>query len=288
MADLAAPAAFVAEPLVDPLVPVPHRVRSRRRETADTVTLALEPLGEALAPCQPGQFNMLSAFGVGEVPISMSGNPDDGGPLLHTVRAVGAVTRALCRARKGDVIGVRGPYGTTWDVAGAVGRDVVVVAGGIGLAPLRGTVRQLLARRAHYGEVAVLVGARTPDALLYPRELQSWRSRFDVQVDVSVDLAAAPWQGHVGVVTKLIPWVRFDPSHTTAFLCGPEIMMRYAAAALVERGVAAADVRLSAERNMKCGVAVCGHCQLGPLLLCRDGPVLTYDRLGPLLEVREL
>lgn len=280
-----AAAAIAAPP--DPLRPVAHRVRSRREETADTVTLTLEPVVEALPPCRPGQFNMLLAFGVGEVPISASEPPQDH-QLVHTVRGVGAVTRALCGARPGDVVGVRGPFGTGWDVASAAGRDVVVIAGGIGLAPLRGAVAELLSRRERFGEVAVLVGARSPEVIPFAEDLDSWRSLPDVQVDVTVDTAMASWSGHVGLVTKLIRSARFDSLRTTAFLCGPEVMMRHAARALTDRGVALGDIRLSVERNMECGVGLCGHCQLGPLLLCRDGPVLTYDRLGPLMAVRGL
>src|SRR5262245_47068335 len=156
-----------------PMVPSRYRVRQRRRELADTVTLALEPLDGPAPRYEPGQFNMLCAFGVGEVPVSVSGDPETGGPLLHTVRAAGAVTRALCAARPGDVLGVRGPFGTAWDLESAVGRDVVVIAGGIGLAPLRPAVYRLLAERERYGRVAVLVGARSPDTLLYARELRA-------------------------------------------------------------------------------------------------------------------
>lgn len=271
-----------------PMVPSRYRVRRRRRELADTVTLALEPLDGPALRYQPGQFNMLYAFGVGEVPISISGDPGTGGPLLHTIRAAGAVSRALCAARPGDVLGVRGPFGTAWELERAAGRDVVVVAGGIGLAPLRPAVYRLLAERERYARITVLVGARSPDTLLYRRELSAWRGRFDIGVEVTVDHAERGWRGHVGVVTELLAGMPLAPARTVGLLCGPEVMLRLAARALVDRGVPGSALRVSLERNMKCAVGHCGHCQLGPVLVCRDGAVLDYQRVAPLLAQREV
>jgi NAD(P)H-flavin reductase len=266
--------------------PAPFRVAARRRETHDTWTLRLVPVsGEGIA-VRPGQFTMLYAFGVGEVPISVSGDIE--GPLVHTVRAVGAVTTAVCAARKGTPLGVRGPFGNTWPLDEAAGGDLVIVAGGIGLAPLRPVLYEVQRRREEYGEVALLYGSRTPRDLLYVRELERWRSRFDVQVDVTVDSPAQGWRGKVGVVPKLVAGARFDAEQAVALVCGPEIMMRFAAAALLERGVPAERIYVSMERNMRCGVGHCGHCQLGPTLICRDGPVYRWDQVASLLEVREL
>ena len=270
-----------------PMVPEPYRVRSRVQETADTWTLVLDPLGAAVAPA-PGQFDMLWAFGVGEVPISTSGLAGDGGALTHTVRAVGAVTRALCAAGPGAVLGVRGPFGTAWPVEAAAGGDLVIVAGGIGLAPLRPAVYHALAHRGDYGAVCLLVGARTPADLLYRDELEGWRARFDVDVDVTVDAAEADWYGRVGLVTKLIPAAPFEAADATAFVVGPEVMMRFTVAALLQRGVPKERVFVSLERNMRCGIGHCGHCQLGPKLICRDGPVFRYPEVERLMEVREL
>jgi anaerobic sulfite reductase subunit B len=266
--------------------PAPFRVTRRRRDTRDTWSLELEPVaGADLAP-KPGQFTMLYAFGIGEVPISVSG--DVTGPLVHTVRAVGAVTQEICASRPGAVLGVRGPYGNAWPVEEAGGADVVVVAGGIGLAPLRPALYHVLGRRAEYGEVALLYGSRTPGDLLYPRELERWRGRFDLQVDVTVDSAEGGWHGTVGVVPKLVARARFDPTSTVALVCGPEIMMYFAVRALLERDVPPERIYLSMERNMRCGLGHCGHCQLGATLICRDGPIYRYDELEPLLAVREL
>jgi NAD(P)H-flavin reductase len=269
------------------MAPVPFRVTRRRRELRDTWTLELEPVGGDRLVVAPGQFTMLYAFGIGEVPISVSSVAADG-PLVHTVRAVGAVTQAICASRPGAVLGVRGPFGNTWPVDEAATSDVVIVAGGVGLAPLRPAVHEVLRRRGEFGEVALLYGSRTPADLLYPEELQRLRGRFDLQVDVTVDSAEGGWQGKVGVVPKLIAGARFDPAATVAFVCGPEIMMHYSARALIERGVAPDRIYLSMERNMRCGLGHCGHCQLGPTLICRDGPVYRYDELEQLMAVREL
>ncbi len=269
-------------------LPVLYRVAGRRRETQDTWTLRIEPAGsDTLAPFAPGQFAMLYAFGAGEAPISVSAVHDDG-VLEHTVRAVGAVTSALCAARRGDVLGVRGPFGTTWPLARARGRDVIVLAGGIGLAPLRPVVRALLADREAYGRVSVLYGGRSPADLLFEAELAAWAARADVAVELSVDTADAAWRGRVGVVTGAIGAVGIDPGRSVAMLCGPEVMMRFGAAALREHGMAAEAIWLSLERGMTCGTGHCGHCQLGPLLICRDGPVVGLETAEPLVRVSEL
>jgi anaerobic sulfite reductase subunit B len=280
--------ATVAEPFLETgaMVPRPFRVVRRRRETSDTWTLELEPVGGEPLDVRPGQFTMLYAFGIGEVPISVSG--EAGGPLIHTVRDVGAVTKAICASRPGTVLGVRGPFGNAWPVDAAAGSDVVIVAGGIGLAPLRPAVYHVLSHRSDYGEVALLYGSRTPADLLYRRELERWRGRFDLQVDVTVDRGTGGWRGEVGVVPKLIGGARFDPDAAMAMVVGPEIMMRFAAEALLERGISADGIYLSMERDMQCGLGHCGHCQLGPTLICRDGPVYRWDEIAPFMEIREL
>ncbi len=266
------------------MTPSRYRVRSCTRETADTVTLVLAPVDEPLATPRPGQFTMVCAFGVGEVPVSVSGVSEDGG-IAQTIRAVGAVSAALSTVDEGRTVGLRGPFGTDWGIP--AGGDLVVVAGGIGLAPLRPVVRHALAHRGSYGRVSVLVGARTPEDLLYPKECATWRDA-GLDVHVTVDRADDGWTGNVGVVTTLFGRLDLRPDRTTAFVCGPEVMMRFAARDLLDRGLPGAAVHVSLERNMRCGVGLCGHCQLGPLLLCRDGPVVGYDRAATLLDVKEL
>ena len=280
---------MLADPVaVGPMVPRRYRVRGSTPETADTVTIELEPLDDALSDPAPGQFHMLWAFGVGEVPVSVSGDRVSDGVLRHTIRSVGAVTAALCDSAPGDVIGLRGPFGSTWGIEEAAGRDVVVLAGGIGLAPLRTAVVRVLGERERYGRVVVLVGGRSPADLVFTRDLERWRARFDAHVQLTVDHADPGWRGDVGVVTRLIPRATFDAANTVALVCGPEVMMRFAAEALVDAGVAPARIQVAMERNMKCAIGHCGHCQLGPLFICKDGSVLAYERLAPLLGVREL
>jgi len=282
---------LVAPVAASAAIPHPYRVVARRVDTYDTVTLELAHDIGPLPAFAAGQFAMLTAYGIGEVPISVSGVVDTGDGrarrLVHTLRAVGAVTNALHATQPGGVVGVRGPYGTPWDERSAAGRDVVVVAGGIGLAPLRPVIRAVAAERARYGRLAVLVGARTPADLLFAEEL----SRFggnDVEVRVTVDRPDDGWTGHVGVVTTLLAGARVDPANSVAFVCGPDVMMRFTAQALVAQGIPAERVRVSLERNMRCGVGWCGHCQLGPVLICRDGPVVDWARAEPLMNVREL
>lgn len=276
---------------VDPMLPRLYTVRDVHQDTRDTFTFSLSPHTTADAqgaPNGPGQFNMLYVFGVGEVPISMSGDPNDVDVLVHTTREVGTVTRAMGGLRAGATVGVRGPFGTAWPLPEAEGCDVVLVAGGIGLAPLRPVIYRLLAERDRYQRVSILIGARTPEDLLYADELRAWRARLDVDVYVTVDRATGDWRGNVGLVTALIPRSPFDPRNAVAMVCGPEPMMTAAATALVRRNVPRERLWLSMERNMKCAIGHCGHCQLGPLFVCRDGPVFRLDRIAPLLDVEEV
>ncbi len=273
----------------DPMVPSPYRVQRVRQDTYDTFTLELQSTNGAERFCfSAGQFNMLYVFGVGEVPISISGDPAIPVTLVHTTRAVGTVTKAMRQLKRDDMLGVRGPFGTHWPVDEAIGNDAVIVAGGIGLAPLRPALYALLANREKFGKVVLLYGTRTPSDILFRRELESWRSRLDLEVYVTVDRATGNWRGNVGVVTTLIPKAPFDPRNAVALVCGPEIMMRFTILELQKRGVAAKNIFLSMERNMKCAVGFCGHCQFGPTFICKDGPVFRYDRIKDLFTKREI
>ena len=271
---------------VEPMVPMRYRVAAARRETADTMTLDLDPVDSPIDPPQPGQFTMLYAFGAGEIPISVSGCPEDEGHLRHTIRGVGAVSRTIIDLPVGSMLGVRGPHGIGWAVELASGQDVIVVAGGIGLAPLRPVIRHIVEHREDYGDVAVLIGARRPDDVLYRDELDDWQNRGGLQLHVTVDMAEPGWDGSVGLVTQLIPRALVEPERTTAFVCGPEVMLRLVAQSLVGTGVAAARILVSLERNMQCAIGHCGHCQLGPLFVCTDGPVVSWSVAAPLLKVR--
>ena len=272
----------------DPFIPQLYRVRRAQRELADTVTLELAPQDGARPAFQPGQFNMLYAFGIGEVAISLSGDSNDPRTFVHTVRDVGAVSGAIARLTAGATVGLRGPFGRGWPLAQAEGADVVIVAGGLGLAPLRPAIYQVLSNRRRFGRVVILIGSRNPADILYRHELEQWRQRLDVDIGVTVDHADPEWRGNVGVVPALIPRAPFDPHGAVALVCGPEIMMRFSANALRDAGVAADRIYLSMERNMKCAIGLCGHCQFGPDFICKDGPVMRYDRVAPILAVREI
>jgi len=272
----------------DPVVPQIYRVGSARRELADTVTLEIAPLAGRRPAYGPGQFNMLYVFGVGEIAVSLSGDCTDESRFVHTVRDVGAVSKAIARLEAGATVGLRGPFGIGWPVVAAEGSDVVVVAGGLGLAPLRPAIYHILANRARYGRVTILFGSRNPDDMLFRKELEAWRRNLDISVEVTVDHAHADWRGHVGVVPALVPRAAFDPESTVAFVCGPEVMMRYTASALGEAGVTADRIYLSMERNMKCAIGLCGHCQFGPTFVCKDGPVMPFSRIADIFAMREI
>ncbi len=275
-------------PAADSVLMRTYTIRKSSKETYDTFSLELEPCNGDGYVFFPGQFNMLYVFGIGEVPISISGDPEEKGKLVHTIRAVGSVTSAMKDLKVGQVLGIRGPYGSHWPIGDAVGNDIVIVAGGIGLPPLRPVIYHLLSHREDYGKIVLLYGARTPEEIVYRRFLEKLRSRFDVEVGITVDRATGGWRGNVGVVTTLIGRAQFDSHHCTVFVCGPEIMMRFTILELQKRGVGNNDIYISMERNMKCGIGLCGHCQLGPSFICKDGPVYNYGQIKDLLMKREM
>jgi NAD(P)H-flavin reductase len=273
----------------DPMLPQPYSVRAVAKETPDTFTLRLEPEDAAHeAAFQPGQFSMLWAFGVGELPISISGDPGMNDSLVYTVRSVGQATHSLVNQQVGNSVGVRGPFGTGWPADAARGRDVIIVAGGIGLAPLRPLIYHILRNRKEYGRMVVLYGTRSPRDLLYRKELAAWARNRETQVLVTVDYGGLGWHGHVGVVTTLFKYARLQPATSIAMVCGPEIMMRFVTRELENQGLSRDSIYLSMERNMKCAVGFCGHCQYGPHFICKDGPVFRYEQIRNLLEKYEL
>lgn len=278
---------------VGPMTPVPFAVRRVDVETSDVFTVTLTPPSSAGFRFAPGQFNMLYLFGIGEVAISISGDSEVTTELVHTIRAVGHVTHALQsslqRPKSGlSSIGVRGPYGHGWPLEAARGRHLLLVAGGLGLAPLRPAVYHAIKHRSEFQGVTLVIGARSPQDLAFQQEVLGWASRADIEVLLTVDRATPAWKGHVGVVPALIARGHFDPERTTAFICGPEVMMRYCQRELARLGVLDQQIYVSLERNMKCAVGFCGHCQLGPHFLCKDGPVLRYDTVSRFFSTREM
>jgi len=272
-----------------PMVPAIFKIDGKIQETHDTWTLILNNESpDKITQYHPGQFNMLYAYGVGEVPISISGNCNQQTSLIHTIRDVGKVSHALCGLSVGDQLGVRGPFGTKWPLDKIKGKDVVIVGGGIGLAPLRPAIFHILDNRDDYNRVSIAYGARAPEEMLYPNQIMDWRSHLDMQVRVSVDSASPKWHGQVGVVTTLIPRLNFNPEKSVALVCGPEIMIRFAVRELIVRGIDPNNIWISMERNMKCGIGLSGHCQMGSMFVCKDGPVFNYMDVERYFLIKEL
>jgi len=286
---MSAATTVAAPPLRPVMEPVPCRVTSVAKETHDTFTLAAAPPpGDPISAFEPGQFSMLYVYGVGELPISISGDPAVRESLTYTIRSVGQVTYQLVTRQPGDFIGVRGPFGSSWPLKEARGKSVLIVAGGIGLAPLRPAIYSILRHRGDYNRLVILYGSRSPRDLLYKKEFAAWGLLPDTQALCTVDYGGVTWRGHVGVVTTLFRHVRMQPKETVAMICGPEIMMRYAARELEARGLPPEQIYLSMERNMKCGAGFCGHCQMGPYFVCKHGPVFSYPQIKPCLDLYEL
>lgn len=262
-----------------PMVPALARIIDRTIETSNTATYQLELCDPGLAAkfrFRPGQFNMVYAFGVGEAAISICSDPGDCTKFSHTIRHVGSVTFAISRLSPGDCVGVRGPFGSSWPLSACRGRDVLLVAGGIGIAPLRPMIYELLRHRDLYGRLMLLYGVRSPRDMLYREEVEGWMRRRDFQVLTTVDYPDADWSGPVGVVTNLMRRVRVDAARTSVFVCGPRIMNRAAAHSFLAHHVPQEHIFVSLERNMRCGIGQCGHCQYGPKFVCKDGPVFSY------------
>ncbi|QDU10743.1 FAD/NAD(P)-binding protein [Gimesia aquarii] len=272
---------------------VPHTavIRKVTHEVNEVSTYHLALSDPALAKAyrfEPGQFNMLYVPGAGESAISMSGDPDSPETLAHTIRFAGNVTRSIATMEVGDTLGLRGPFGTSWPLEKCVGKDVILVAGGIGLPPLRPLIHRLLVERQRFGQLHLLYGARSPDMRLYTKEYRDW-SEKGLLIKETVDRKNLGWQGNVGVVSMLLERLEpFDPAHSILMICGPELMMRFTARAAMQRGMTPEQIWVSTERNMQCAIGLCGHCQLGPEFICKDGPIFRYDQISPYLIVEGL
>jgi NAD(P)H-flavin reductase len=283
--------AFAAAPMPAARLWLPHVVTIRhvKQEGPGVVTYALDFADRGIAHTyqfRPGQFNMLYLPGIGESAISISSDPQAKGTLLHTVRAAGNVTQALARKRPGDLIALRGPFGSSWPMEEARGQDVVIACGGIGLAPLRPAIYHIIRQRADYARVILLYGARTPGDLLYHEEYDAWRAA-GIEVEATVDIGTDDWRGNIGVVPVLFYRLRLKPNQTRVLTCGPEVMMHFVIFEALARRIPPSNIHLSMERNMNCAVGLCGHCQFGPVFVCKDGPVFTYKQLEPYLNVED-
>lgn len=275
--------------MTDPMIPKLYRISSHQEETADTFTIELYPVdSNTKFSFKPGQFCMLHAFGIGESAISISGDPAKENVIIHTIKQLGSVTKILEALNLGATIGVRGPFGSTWPVQETVGKNVVIVAGGIGLAPLRPMIYHIQANRDKYKKVWLFYGARTTKDLVYEDEIAEWRKQKNLDIHLTVDHGSLLWRGSVGTVTALMEKITVDVNNTVALICGPEIMIYYAALCLEKMGLSKEEIYVSMERNMQCGVGFCGHCMCGSKFICKDGPVFKYSDAEQLLKVREL
>ncbi len=263
----------------DPMLPCTATVRAIRPEAYGISTFSLEynhpdtPTG-----FHSGQFNMICLPGFGEVAISICSDPNTPRMMEHTIRYAGGVTRAIGRLRVGDTVGMRGPYGTPWPMQLAEGKDLMLVSGGIGLAPLRPVILDVLQRRSSFGRVLLLYGGRTPQDLLYTTEFEKWQNG-GIEMHVSVDRADETWKGQVGVIPMAFYRTRLDHRNTLVFSCGPEIMMRFVIYEAMARRVPKDAIYVSMERNMKCAIGFCGHCQLGPYFICKQGPIFRFSQV---------
>lgn len=273
----------------DPWIPLIYRVTEVEHENRNITTLNMEPDGnEAIEPLRPGQFSMIYAFGVGEIPISVSSILKKRPQIIHTVQNVGEVSKNICKANVGDVFGIRGPFGPPWPTEMAKGKDIIIMSGGLGIAPLRPLIEQIIQERGQYRNVNVLYGTRNTKTILFYTDIISWQADPDINFQITVDYSYQNWRGNVGVVTSLVDKARSDPENTIAFVCGPEVMMRFGVKALLDKGIAEDSIYLSMERNMKCGFGHCGHCQYGPYFVCKDGPVFQYPQIKRYLKLKEI
>lgn len=275
--------------MIDPCLPFEAEIVDRVEESEHIFTLRLrltDPGQHEAYRFRPGQFNMVYLYGVGEVPISIVSDPESDELLDHTIRVVGRVTRALSKLRPGERIGLRGPFGRGWPLRRAEGRDVLIVTGGLGCAPVVSVINYVMRRRERFGRLTVMQGVKHSADLIWRAQYERWTHVPDTQVLLAADVGGTGWPWYVGPVTVLFEQVAIDPAATLAMMCGPEPMMRVAAKTLLHRGLADEDLWLSMERNMQCGTGHCGHCQVGDLFVCKDGPVFPFSEVKQWLGIR--
>lgn len=233
----------------------------------------------------PGQFNMIYLYGVGEVAISIASDPADRSQINHTIRAVGRVTKALQKLTKGDYIGIRGPFGNGWPIEKAIGKDIIIVTGGLGCAPTLSVVKYIMARRSQYGKLHILQGVKHSNDFIFRQQYKKWQQMPNTIIHIAADKAGPQWPWNIGLVTDMLKSVTTEPSNTIVMMCGPEGMMHTAVQTLTNKGIAAENIYLSMERNMECAIGHCGHCQYGGLFICKDGPVFSYPVIKFLFNI---
>lgn len=269
--------------MFDPHLPHVAVIDERTQESSNIFTLRLQYEDTGLQDAfefAPGQFNMVTLFGVGEIPISIVNDPLDSHFFDHTIRVVGRVSEGMSRLQPGDRVGIRGPFGRGWPMERIKGQDVLLITGGLGCAPLVSVIRYLIRRREDYGHIHILQGVKHSNDLIWREQYDEWAKIRDVHIMLAADVASKGWSGQQGMVTELIDQISLRSQRTVVLLCGPELMMLAAVAALREQGIPDSQIWFSMERNMQCGIGQCGHCQVGPKFVCRDGPVFCYSELA--------
>jgi NAD(P)H-flavin reductase len=269
------------EEKTNPYLPMPAQIKSINWENYETFTFTLQLSDQKRFTFQPGQFNLISVLGVGEAPFSISSAPRKDGSFDHTVRIVGNVTKALSRLSVGDLIGVRGPYGNGWPLKKVKGKNLVIVAGGLGLAPLVSVIEYVIQNRHQFGDLEIFYGARSPNDLIFTRKFEEWQRAARTRLFLTVDRIPAniEWPYRVGVVTSLFELSSVEPAKSLVFTCGPEIMMHFVGHAMLTRGFQDNQIFISMERRMECGIGKCGHCLIGSKYVCQNGPVFSLQEI---------
>ena len=263
----------------DPYLPYAAQIMQRRQDTPDIFTLALRFAYKKQHHAyrfQPGQFNMLYLYGVGEVAISIVTDPQQPDLYCHTIHEVGQVTGGLAQLQEGDYLGVRGPYGVGWPLKQAVGKDVVIITGGLGCAPSVSAIHHIIKHRSHYGKILLLQGVKHSSDLLFRPQYEKWAQLPNIQVFLAANKSEPPWSWLTGYVTEFIPDLEFDTNNVAVLMCGPEAMLGAALPPLKQKGVADEHIYINMERNMECALGHCGHCQFGGQFVCKNGPVFCY------------
>ena len=278
----------MTKPGLDPYLPHPAKIIARTQESPTIFTLKTQFIDDQHrhVAFHPGQFNMVYLYGVGEVAISISSDPAKKTHLSHTIRAVGRVTKALQKLQTGDHIGIRGPYGQGWPLQEALGKNIVIVTGGLGCAPSVSVIKYILRRREQYGAINILQGVKHSDDHIFRKQYTLWQKNPSTTIHIAADQAGPKWPWGIGYVTDMIASLTLDPEKTIVMMCGPEMMMHAAINALIKKEIPEEAIYLSMERNMQCGIGHCGHCQYGGLFICKDGPVFAYPTIKALFSVK--
>jgi len=262
-----------------PYKPVKAKIVKTNKYTEFEKLFRIELDGKKDLEHVPGQFVQVSLFGVGEAPISVCSSPTEKGYFELTVRRVGGLTTAMHKLETGSVLGIRGPFGKGFPLDAMRGNDILIVAGGLGIVPLRSLIHYILDQRKDFGDVQILLGCKTPKDMLFGEEVEAWQKRADIKFNCTVDRADPDWKGNVGLITSLIPGVSIEPKKTYAVVVGPPIMYKFVIVELLKKEIPGHQIVVSLERKMKCGLGKCGHCQIRGVYVCQSGPVFTYDEL---------